>query len=217
VVIDSPLGFYPELDLLAKVQLPILLDLSHGMGVDLPEEGLGSYPVYIDLFQNPYLDCGSGALILLPDKKEVKDFHAFVSQFPPSLFLSDLNASLGIEVFKEKEKIMERQEDFFTHLAHKLRREGHKLPKQLYEITVRHGFFPVILESGVTEVIGYASKNGVESQSAFAESCLAFSPDIEDSFPLAKAFLLRCVLFPLYPGMSSGSLDIVSKVISTLP
>jgi perosamine synthetase len=219
LVANTSLGFFPDLEALADIPIPVLLDISDGLGMAELNENLVVFKgdLFISLGYNPFIESGAGAVILFSSKRQTKAFAEHCAALPVNMHLSDLNASLGVEILKEKDLIVERQKEIFEHLAHKLRRGGHSIPTGIDDKNLSHGFFPVVLDSGAADVLSYCSKNGVTCRLAYENSALAFAPDREDAVAKAKGFLLRCVVFPLYPGMSKASLDILAKVISTLP
>jgi dTDP-4-amino-4,6-dideoxygalactose transaminase len=77
--------------------------------------------------------------------------------------------------------------------------------------------FPVLLTAGLREVTQYGRKKGVEVHQAFDGSVLALRELPDDGFPNARPFLLRCVLFPLYPSLGKKNVTLVERVLTTLP
>ena len=61
--------------------------------------------------------------------------------------------------------------------------------------------FPLLLASGMKDVQAYARKKGIETGAAFTESIFVWLPEEESTaknYPVARSFVLRCLLFPLY-------------------
>jgi perosamine synthetase len=163
LVTNTSLGFFPDLEALDEIPIPVLLDISDGLGVNDLSGHLEAFKgdLYISLGYNPFIESGAGAVILFSSKRQNKAFVEHCAALPVNLQLSDLNASLGVEILKERDLIVQRQREIFEHLAHKLRRGGHSLPTALDEKELSHGFFPVSLESGAADVLSYCSKNGL--------------------------------------------------------
>jgi dTDP-4-amino-4,6-dideoxygalactose transaminase len=86
-----------------------------------------------------------------------------------------------------------------------------------------------LVRDGVKQVRQYALRRNIETQPAFSDTFLAFqespeNPDQHESagqdsrgFPNARALLLRCLKFPLYPSLAQREVQLISKVLSTLP
>jgi dTDP-4-amino-4,6-dideoxygalactose transaminase len=75
--------------------------------------------------------------------------------------------------------------------------------------------FPLVLETGLKDVIAYARKKDIAVESAF-ENTLAGSGLCEHS-PVSNSLAMRTVSFPIYPRLRSHDAERVSKLIMTLP
>ncbi|MBN1836906.1 MAG: DegT/DnrJ/EryC1/StrS aminotransferase family protein [Spirochaetales bacterium] len=94
--------------------------------------------------------------------------------------------------------------------------------------------FAVALRGGLKEARQYAAKRGVETRRAFADAVLALSEaegagadpleadapnagEAPERFPRAYQLLLRSLQFPLYPALVKRDVQLVTKVLASLP
>ena len=80
--------------------------------------------------------------------------------------------------------------------------------------------FPILVKQGRAEVRRYAEKRGIETVPAFGESVLTVEGapwSSPGAHPNAEQLLRRTLLFPLYPSLPRKDIQLLSKVLSTLP
>jgi dTDP-4-amino-4,6-dideoxygalactose transaminase len=101
--------------------------------------------------------------------------------------------------------------------------------------------FPILVKDGRLEVVQYANRKGIQSEPAFKEAIVAVEgfeegnnglsdssstgPDSTEGreinsvrqFPNARELLWRCLLFPLYPSLARKDVQLICKVLGTLP
>jgi dTDP-4-amino-4,6-dideoxygalactose transaminase len=77
--------------------------------------------------------------------------------------------------------------------------------------------FPLVLETGLKDVVAYARKKEISVESAFEHSLAGVGISDSTRCPAAYSLSLRTVLFPLYPRLRSQEVERVSKLIMTLP
>ena len=71
----------------------------------------------------------------------------------------------------------------------------------------------------------YAAKNSIATRPAFSDRIIAMEElqagnntvDILSSCPNAADLWRRCVLFPLYPTLGKKNIQLIAKVLATLP
>ena len=77
--------------------------------------------------------------------------------------------------------------------------------------------FPVLLEGNIQEVRQYARKKNIQTKAAF-ENAVLLQHQIDDyPCPNAVSIVKRAILFPLYPSLSKRNIELISKVLTTLP
>jgi dTDP-4-amino-4,6-dideoxygalactose transaminase len=227
IVVHAGLGFVPDMEALARCGVPLIEDISQALGAHTGSRKMGSYGTYTIVCLEPdgIITAGGGVLLLGRSRRETGALSKLMETSSPGVLLPDFNAALGITQIKNIEKFIQRRREIAAVFSHAAGQARHKMLRQKGEAENIFFSFPVLLSSGMKDVQAYARKKGVETQAAFAESVLAYLPDSSaesspgaaKSFPVARSFLLRCLLFPLYPSLTKASVEQISKVLSTLP
>jgi dTDP-4-amino-4,6-dideoxygalactose transaminase len=93
----------------------------------------------------------------------------------------------------------------------------HKTLKQRNETEAPFFSFPVLLSSSMNEVRKYARKRNLDTLPAFLDSVIAVTEEEKGEFPNARNILLRCLLFPMYPMLGKKNVDLICRVLATLP
>jgi perosamine synthetase len=220
VIVYYTQGFIPELNRILREGLTFIEDITQGLGGLYEENKIGSFGTLTlaDLNSSGLITCGEGGMISFQNRTLYRKLKK--ESFLKSLFLSDLNASLGISQLKKLDYFVQKRREIAEFFYSSLRKTKHK---PLIQNTTNSSncknvpySFPVVLESGLNDALIYAQKHNINIQPAFHDSIISsFEEDI--SCPNARSLYLRCVLFPLYPSLSRKEIKTISRVISTLP
>lgn len=223
VVCDTPLGFVPAVDRLVELGVPVIEDISHGLGAHTGERKCGSYGRFaiISLEPDGIITAGAGAAVFGAGRSERQFLKSIEADLSPESLLPDMNAALGLTQIKQIEGFVKRRRDIAGMYSRAVMRGRHKMPVQRDDAENVYYGFPVLLESGMTDAVRYARKKGVEAVAAFAGSAVARQQASEEGsdgeFPAAKAWMMRCLLFPLFPALTGSQVTTVERVLSSLP
>ena len=94
-----------------------------------------------------------------------------------------------------------------------------RLAKSESRASVDYGF-PVLVKQGRLEVRRYAEKRGIQTEAAFSDSVLSTevaAAEKAKTYPNVEQLLRRTLLFPLYPSLGRKDIQLLCKVLSTLP
>jgi len=219
IIAYSNLGFAPDLEALAEFGVPIIEDISQGLGGNTGKGSLGSYGAFVILSLEPegIVTSGGGVLVLGHGKKETSLLKKLVEGYNAELLLPDFNAALGITQIKSVEKFIERRKEIAQIYVRAVMQSRHKTLAQKGEGENVFFSFPVLLDSGMKDVQAYARKKGIDTVPAYLRTILGILPEEEKKWPIANSLFLRCLLFPLYPTLSKTSIQQIEKVLTTLP
>jgi dTDP-4-amino-4,6-dideoxygalactose transaminase len=240
IVVQSHLGYVPDLEALAALGVPMIEDISESIGANTGDARVGTFGRFTLLALEPdgVITAGGGTLLLANSRTDRSSLARLADALPPDTLLPDMNAALGTIQIKEIEKYIARRAEIAGVFSRALMRGRHRGLVQDGEAQNVHFGYPVVVEGSVSDVAAYARKRGVETHLAFAGSALdAYgSPerDLEDEadqntgdasadllaesdYPNARSLLLRCVLFPLYPSLTSREVASVERVLASLP
>ena len=225
VLVHHTLGFIPDMEGLAALGLPMVEDLSQGLGGFIGEKRCGTFGgrAVISLDPKGIVTAGGGAVALSADRSAVRRLQAAGSAVHQAL--SDFNASLGLAQIREIEGFIAARKQIAAAYARGLQRTRHRTLVQEGEADNVYYSFPVVVESGAREVRQYARRKGVETAAAYEDTVLATLLSREDAAepssptecPNARALLMRCLLFPLYPTLGKTRVEEVVRVLTTLP
>jgi dTDP-4-amino-4,6-dideoxygalactose transaminase len=219
IFLHYTLGFYPDVDKILGFNIPIIEDISHCFGAkkgDTPYGCTGNIGI-MSLDPENIVTTGTGGIVFTRDKKTARVLKTMHDTLDSDLLLSDFNASLGLAQLKEIDRYVERRREIYSIYRDACIKSGNKT------LTIQHDdadpffSFPVILSSSMNDVRKYARKHDLDTLPAFLDSILAKNIDLEEQYPHAKNLLMRCLLFPLYPMLSNAHVDLIAKVLSTLP
>jgi dTDP-4-amino-4,6-dideoxygalactose transaminase len=220
LILDTALGFVPDYATAEGLGVPIIEDISHGLGAVSGERRAGTVGRFVlaGLESDHIVTAGGGAAALAGNNKRRSVLRKAAAALPQECILPDMNAALAETQIREIDGFLERRGELGEHLEKAVGRSRHRLPVQPDEAGRVPYSVPVLVESAIGEVVAYAKKHGVESRAAFEESIIGSYQELEtEGLPNARAFALRCVQFPLYPMLSRSELQQLQRVLTTLP
>ncbi len=228
IVTHTALGYVPEMDAIAGFGVPIIEDISEGIGANTGDRLAGSYGrlVIVGMEPDGIITAGGGTLLLAATKADAARLRRAAHDLPLEVLLPDMNAALGLRQIKELERFITRRAELASVFSRAVMRGRHTVPGQPGDGENVHYAFPVVLSGGTADVRQYARKKGVETALAFEDSVLARYGRSEaaaggvvgeNEFPAARALGLRCIRFPLYPALTGAETAIIERVLSTLP
>ncbi len=219
VLLHFPLGNIPDLEELRAVDLPVIADISTAFGADYKGVPFSSFAdiLVLNLEAEGMITAGGGAAVFSSTRKYSAIMKTAAQVIPEISFLTDINSSLGLIQFNQKESFLEKREAIKEIFMVSLMKGRHKTFSTKDGVLQIPFSFPVLLEGHVREVRQYARKRGIRTHAAFEDSALARYQLDSFSCLNAGSILKRAILFPLYPLLSKKNIEIISKVLSTLP
>jgi dTDP-4-amino-4,6-dideoxygalactose transaminase len=222
IVAHATLGFVPDMEGFLELGVPLIEDVSQAVGANTGTRKLGCFGAYtiVSLEPDGIITAGGGALLLGRGRKETQALLRLPQQPLAGELLPDFNAALGITQIKNIEKFIGKRKEIAAIFSRAAMRSRHRMLSQKGDAENIFFSFPLLLASGMKDVQAYARKKGIESEAAFGESVLAYVAEDDAAakmYPVARSFLLRCLLFPLYPSLTTEPVKQIEQVLSTLP
>ena len=212
VVADTCLGFLPDMEALSALGLPVVEDVSQGLGGTFGGQSAGTRGAgTVVRFAPETLVAGAGGA-LAGFRTRTQEPSDDGSRWD---YLSDLGSALVLSQWKDADAFAEKKREHFRYLFHRLPK-GYRQPRQHGDADPVMPWFPVIVDSGAKDVLAYARKKAVEADWAFRHQP-QLNADTPEFCPHARFFLVHTVVFPLYAIFSSKELELVGKVIGSLP
>lgn len=213
VVADACLGFLPDCGALKALGLAVIEDFSQGVGGRMGGQGAGTRgDAVLAQFSPETLVAGAGgclagfrAVAAGPDRE-------------PGAWelLSDLGSALILSQWKDAEEFAAKKREHYRHLFHRLPK-SYRQPRQSGDGEPVAPWFPVLVDSGAKDVLAHSRKKAVEADWAFRNQPYLNAETASDFCPRARTFLFRTLVFPLYSTFSLKELELLGKVISSLP
>ena len=231
LIVHAPLGRVPDMAALAQIGLPLIADIGEALGARDNQGCLGASCrcLLVPMEPDGVATAGGGTLALAGEKADLQALRRAAETLTPDAFLPDLNASLGLVQWREYPEALEAR-DLIDEVYRKAlmngrhrtlisppQSQGGEEEQEQEEARAVPYSFPVVLASGMGEVRRYARKKGVETLPAFADRILDDYPEAAEHCPNAKSLMMSTLLFPLYPTLGKKNVQLVAKVLSTLP
>lgn len=244
IVTHTALGFVPDMEALVSLGVPLIEDVSEGMGANTGEERVGRFGRFVIAGMEPddVITAGGGTVLLAASRTDRTSLGRLAGELSSDALLPDMNAALGLTQIREIEKFIARRAEIAAIYAKAILRGRHRTPVQPGDAQNVFLNFPVVVEGSVADVVAYAKKKGVEAAQAFRSVALARfgvtdrdpageaaptsvagpasvapPPIPESDLPRARSLLLRCLEFPLYPSLTSKEVASIERVLTTLP
>jgi len=226
LLVHDALGILPDYAALSEIGLPMVEDISRSAGALYGDAPAGSMARLCVLGMEPedMVTAGGGALLMASERREGIALRNRCADLEPELRMSDFNAALGLGQLKELSRGLERRREIASLYVQALLQGRHRAVTQVVEGEPSWFCFPVAFERGLKDARAYAKKKDVPTRMAFErvllggvdEGAEGSAPEAA-SCPAAASLMLRCLLFPLHPGVSKSLAAKVAKVIATLP
>ncbi len=218
-VVDSPVGFVPDMNALAELNVPIIEDVTNCIGAIADGGKVGRFGrfVIIGLEEKNIITAGGGALALSQTKTDLGILRKAAVGLDQSGLLPDFNAALALTQLRNIEEFINKRRDIAQIYHRAIMKGRHRTFSQDRNSENVHFSFPVILDGSVKEVMKYARSKNIVTRETFCESILSRILTESVNCPNAQALYFRCILFPLYPMLGKANIQVISRVLSTLP
>jgi len=215
VILDCALGYIPDIPGFEELGIPIILDISQALGGEYRGRSLAHFgSAVLSAFGIETLMAGAGGC-----------FWGLRDATPESLGdsedcawerLPDLTAALIFSQWKDLADFVDKKREHLRFLKQKV-----SLPYFVPEVTGAcvpiHPWLTVVVESGAKDVMNYTRKKLITVDWAFRGRTESSNSSTTHDFPCARYFQSHALLFPLYANMSRSELDLLSKVLASLP
>ncbi|WP_304224948.1 DegT/DnrJ/EryC1/StrS family aminotransferase [Gracilinema caldarium] len=218
IINHHTLGYVPHTEEFLEFGIPIIEDISRSYGTNVGEFKVGTFGTLclLGLESRDVLTAGGGAILYAVNRREASVLRQSM-ELPPEYQLPDMNAAMGIVQFKEHEKNFEKRKEIAQIFLQSALRTRHKRFIQMDIAEYNNYAFPLVLQTGLKDVVAYANKKEVAVENAFTNTIITKMTEIQNMFPIAYSLSLRTVLFPFYPRLSGKQIEKIAKVLATLP
>ena len=233
IVLHHTLGYTPDLASISELGLPVIEDVSQSFygfsggktdavkpETEAPKELTHGLFTILGMEERDMLTAGGGALLYANNRKDSAALRNY-GDLPGEYCMPDINAALAIVQFKEARRNAEKRAVIAQAFIQSSLRTRHKRFVQAEETEYSNFAFPLVLETGLKDVLAYARKKEIILESAFDNTIAGISAGVHAGdvlgCPASYSLSLRTVLFPLYPRLRSSEIERVAKLIVTIP
>lgn len=219
IVADHPYGLIPDVGQLRKLGVMVLEEVRWGLGGMAEMEHVGSRgnAALVSLEDDGVVCAGGGEVLLLRGREPAQRFKQALQQVPEQVFLSDINAALGLAQLEQQQSQVARRREMWERWAQSFRRDSGHLVVQPTEFEPVLSHFVFRAHNNVSEIIAYGRKKGVVMRQAFQDAAYLVEPSVLEELTNAAGFLGRTLLYPLYPALSANEQKTLLSVLSSLP
>jgi perosamine synthetase len=214
-------GIPMSFEVAVEAGIPVIEDVTHSLAPSpAAEDGLvtGSADLtLISLSSDGAITAGAGAALLARKRALVAGLKSAAGNMADHAQLPNMGAALALAQLADIDTDRVRRLEIAALYRSSLRRSRHGALASAPGTVESACAFAVRLRDGLAEVRQYARKHGIETRPAFEGSCVGTSEDLQASCPHARTLLLCCLLFPLYPMLGRRDIELVCKVLATLP
>jgi dTDP-4-amino-4,6-dideoxygalactose transaminase len=221
VLMHQPFGNVPDLYAFRQLGFPVIEDISqsiHSSNRKFPAGSIGSL-VVLSFEDDSFLCSGGGAAVIVREKKYAGARMNELIDPQQYELLPDLNCSFVLNGLTSLDSQIERRKEYAQICMRSVMKTRHTVlnihPGEEY--TYNGYSLAILLDAKIKEVVKYAQKYKIQTAMPFSSCALQVSGMDFQDFPNSIPFMLRAILFPLYPMLSQEQLKTLVKVLSTLP
>lgn len=204
-------GVAPDMEKLSSLGVTVIEDITGCKGV--------SSTASFAIFTTEDKDCvtsGGGAVILSRAKQVATVLSNKAGSIERTKLLPDINSALLMVQLKEREKLAAFRQTLYTQFAQAVLPTKNKV--------LPHGegdecqAFVLRLKSNIADAKLFAQNYGVEVLPAFEDTVIAtLGKGEQEAFPRALELLKSAARFPLHSRLKKSDIEIILKVLRTLP
>ena len=220
LLLHEPLGLFPQSGYQDELSIPIIEDISQSFGAASAEytPGDAGALVILALEEDGMISSGGGAALIVKQRSLADPVQQLVDREGPLALLPDMNAALALTQYGFFEEHLKRRREFFELFYKSLLKTRHNCVAEMSEYRISSCWtFPVLLDSDIRSVLKFVRKYKVETSVAF-ERCLMMELELDrNQYPRSLPYVLRTVIFPLYPLLSQDQSKTLVRVLAALP
>lgn len=204
----------------SDLQLPIIEDISQSFHTktDSYAAGASGQIIILSFEDDAILAAGGGSAVLAKTKKYAASLKRNSPECLVYDLLPDVNSALIINQLANIDDMIAKRAAYFEVCHKSLMKTKHRVINDTSTAMHQNGYtFAVMLSSRVGEVQKYTRKYKIETTNPFEVCALTLYPERRTEFPGSLPFMLRAMIFPLYPLLSKEQLLTLARVLSTLP
>lgn len=229
IIVSHMFGNCALIDELTDIKIPIIEDATHSLGGKyrgLPLGSFGDY-AYFSLSATRMITSGGSGGMIITKKKGVDYIRDIIHYDKKEKFISrynyqatDLQASIGIEEFKNIERMVEIRNDIA--LCYDNAVLGSKLTKFSQHDSEKPSYYRYVcmLEENASmniyDIINMFKKYNVEVNRPIFRPIHQYLNLPNENYPHTENAYLKSISIPIYPTLQKSEVDLICKLIKQI-
>ena len=220
IIVSHMFGFAMNMKELEDISLPLILDLSHSVGLEIDDEPASGNAAFTVISFSPemILTTGNGGMVLTSNSKHFSAMRDMRGGKDGILnydyLMTDLQGAMGISQLMKLKELLKRRRNIARIYSDALRITSHKTLFS-YDDSFAYQSFPVIFDSPVDKTEKFWRRNGIELAKALSCPLHAIMGLRGLDYPNSDRLSKKLYSVPLYPTLSKKEIEKVSKTLSS--
>lgn len=218
IIFPHMFGIPGNVEELKLLEVPIIEDLSQGLGASIKNKKVGTFgdATILSFKSIKMMGGGEGGALLLNTQKTLDNIMSFMdgmSHYSPLLFeMSDLTAAITLSQWKKMDYFIKMRKIIARKYINSFKHLNLKIPN--YSEDYSWFRFPIITNSKVLtfdSIKKEYAKNGIAVRRP-VDYLLNQLMQIEGDFPISQEIIKRTISIPLYPALLEDEVNKIIKV-----
>ncbi len=179
--------------------------------IDQPIIGTSLYTIF-SLEAECSINTLGGSLLVIRNN-EAFEYLSSIYQDQRDQKLQNINASFSIPLLMDMEKLFKKKKLMLEIFKESLLKSSYHTMESSGSNS--YSFFPVILKKSLRDVQKYCKNNGIKTEQGYSQSIIKNIPGIK--LKNSTSISNRTLLFPMSLSLGKEDIELISKILSTLP
>lgn len=220
VLVCDTFGYHFDKTVLAEINVPVIVDISHSIGTEYIESHAGSYGTFAVASFAPsmMITTGNGGIVLTSNSRYFSSMRELRGYKEDSVnydfTLTDIQAAMGISQLMKLKDLLKRRREIAKKYHESIRLTSHKT---LYPFSEDAAYqtFPVLFDAPGDRVEKYWKKSGIEIVKAVPAPLHSISGLKGFDFPNSDRISKKLYSIPLYPTLTKMEIEKISKTLAS--
>lgn len=220
IIVAHMFGFAMNLEELNELSIPIIIDLSHAVGLEIDDEPAGQNAAFTIISFSPsmILTTGNGGMVLTGNSKyfsAMRDLRGGKDgKINYDYMMTDFQGAMGISQMMKLKELLKRRRNIAKIYSDALRITSHKT-LFTYDDSFTYQSFPVIFDSPAEKTGKFWKKNGIELLRALETPLHSLLGLRGLDYPNSDRMSKKLYSVPIYPTLTKKEIEKVAKSLSS--
>jgi len=219
IVVGHTFGFQQDYSELYDLSIPVIEDISHGLGTEINDAPIGSKAsITVSSFEpSMIVTTGHGGIVMTGNSKLFSAMRDLRGNREDSIHLdytmTDFQAAMGITQLLKLKGLLRRRREVAKFYNEAIRGTSHKAP-YTYNENFAYQSFPVIFDAPGEKVSKYWKKNGIELLHPITTPLHVLLEMRGLDFPNSDRMSKKIFSLPIYPTLTKKEIEKISRAFA---